>query len=113
VQILPQLWDDRNRMMKLVEEYSGVGNLEAGGESVPQVAYRIARYQGFVEHSGLPVPGIHRIEGSVNTAANLEALIGLPLTLRLEDGRALAITIADTTGRVLAEGHGPSRCLCC
>jgi hypothetical protein len=100
-------------MMKLVEEYSGVGDLETSGESVPQVQYRIARYQGFVEHSGLPVPGIHRIEGSVNTAANLAPLIGLPLTLRLEDGRALAITIADTSGRVLAEGHGPSRCLCC
>jgi hypothetical protein len=107
------LWDDPNGMMKLVEEYSGVGNLEASGESVPQVQYRIARYQGFVEHSGLPVPGVHRIEGSVNTAANLEGLIGLPLTLRLEDGRAIAITIADTSGRVLAEGHGPSRCLCC
>jgi hypothetical protein len=100
-------------MMKLVEEYAGVGDLELKGESVPQVHYRIARYQGFVEQSGLPVPGVHRIEGSVNTAANLEPLIGQPLILRLEDGRALAITIADPTGRVLAEGHGPSRCLCC
>lgn len=113
MQILPQLWDDRKRMMKLVEEYTGVGDLEATGESVPQVRYRIARYQGFVDHSGLPVPGVHRIEGSVETAANLEPLIGQSLTLRLEDGRALAITIADTSGRVLAEGHGPSRCLCC
>jgi hypothetical protein len=100
-------------MMKLVEEYSGVGDLEVSGESVPQVQYRIARYQGFVDHSGLPVPGVHRIEGSLTTAANLEPLIGQRLTLRLEDGRALAITIADTSGRVLAEGHGPSRCLCC
>jgi hypothetical protein len=100
-------------MMRLVEEYAGVGDLEATGESVPQVRYRIARYQGFVEHSGLPVPGVHRIEGSVDTTANLEPLIGRSLTLRLEDGRALAITIADTSGRVLAEGHGPSRCLCC
>ena len=113
VQILPQLWDDRNRMMKLVEEYAGVGDLEARGESIPQVRYRIARYQGFVEQSGLPVPGVHRIEGAVDTAVNLEPLIGQSLTLRLEDGRALAITIADTSGRVLAEGHGPSRCLCC
>jgi hypothetical protein len=56
---------------------------------------------------------VHRIEGSVDTAADLEPLIGLQLTLRLEDGRALAVTIADTSGRVLAEGHGPSRCLCC
>jgi hypothetical protein len=56
---------------------------------------------------------VHRIEGSLDTAANLEPLIGQSLTLRMEDGRALAITIADTSGRVLAEGHGPSRCLCC
>jgi hypothetical protein len=113
VQILPQLWDDRKRMMKLVEEYDGVGNLDARGESIPQVRYRISRYQGFVEHSGLPVPGVHRIEGSVNTSVDLQPLIGQLLTLRLEDGRSLAITIADISGRVLAEGHGPSRCLCC
>ena len=113
MQILPHLWDDRKRMMKLVEEYAGVGDLSTKGQSIPQVRYRISRYQGFVEHSGLPVPGVHRIEGSVDTAANLEPLIGQSLTLRLEDGRALAITIADTSGRVLAEGHGPLRCLCC
>ena len=113
VQILPYLWDDRNPMMKLVEEYAGVGDLTTKDESIPQVRYRIARYQGFVDHSGLPVPGVHRIEGSVDTEANLAPLIGQPLTLRLEDGRAIAITIADTSGRVLAEGHGPSRCLCC
>jgi len=100
-------------MMKLVEEYAGVGDLESKDESIQRVGYRIARYQGFVEHSGLPVPGVHRIEGSLDTAANLEPLLGQSLTLRLEDGRALAIVIADTTGRVLAEGHGPSRCLCC
>lgn len=100
-------------MMKLVEEYAGVGDLSAKGALIPQVRYRIARYQGFVEHSGLPIPGLHRIEGSVDTATDLAPLIGESLTLRLEDGRAIGITIADTTGRVLAEGHGPSRCLCC
>jgi hypothetical protein len=100
-------------MMKLVEEYAGVGDLNAKGDLIRQVRYRIARYQGFVEHSGLPIPGVHRIEGSLDTPADLAPLIGESLTLRLEDGRAIAITIADTTGRVLAEGHGPSRCLCC
>ena len=116
VQILPYLWDDLKRMMKLVEEYAGVGDLSTNGElgeQIRQVHYRIARYQGFVEHSGLPVPGVHRIEGSVDTTADLGPLIGQSLTLRLEDGRAIAITIADPSGRVLAEGHGPSRCLCC
>ena len=100
-------------MMKLVEEYAGVGDLSANGELIPQVRYRIARYQGFVEHSGLPVPGVHRIEGQVDTTSDLGPLVGASLTLRLEDGRALAITIADTGGRVLSEGHGPSKCLCC
>jgi hypothetical protein len=100
-------------MMKLVEEYAGVGDLNLREDVIPRVRYRISRYQGFVEHSGMPIPGVHRIEGSVETTANLEPLIGASMTLRLEDGRAIAITIADSNGRVLAEGHGPSRCLCC
>ena len=100
-------------MMKLVEQCAGVGDLSAKDGLIPQVRYEIARYQGFVEHSGLPVPGVHRIEGRVDSTADLAPLVGERLTLRLEDGRALAITIADADGRVLAEGHGPSRCLCC
>ena len=100
-------------MMKLVEEYAGTGDLATKDDSIRQVRYRISRYQGFVDHSGLPIPGLHRIEGTVDTAADLGPLVGQSLTLRLEDGGALAITIADTTGRVLAEGHGPSRCMCC
>jgi hypothetical protein len=101
-------------MMKLVEELSGRGELRSKAESLGQVDYQITRYQGVVE-SGLPVPGLHRIEGALtfeNPAASA-ALVGLPLTLRLEDGRALGITLADADGRVLAEGHGPTRCLCC
>ncbi|HLG56025.1 MAG TPA: hypothetical protein VI485_11895 [Vicinamibacterales bacterium] len=100
-------------MLKLVEECAGVGDLSANGEVIRQVRYRIARYQGVSEGSGLPIPGLHRIEGSVDTSADLVPLVGSPLVLRLEDGRALAITIADRDGRVLSEGHGPSRCMCC
>jgi hypothetical protein len=100
-------------MFKLVEEYAGVGDLDADGEVIPRVRYRIARYQGMAEGSGLPIPGVHRIEGSIDTSSDLGSLIGAPITLRLEDGRALGITIASSDGRVLAEGHGPSRCLCC
>jgi hypothetical protein len=100
-------------MLKLVEEYAGVGQLDGKGAEIGPVRYRISRYQGFVEHSGLPIPGLHRIEGAVEAPADLEPLVGESLTLRLSDGRALAITIADAAGRVLAEGHGPSRCQCC
>jgi hypothetical protein len=102
-------------MMKLVEEYSGTGDLSAQGDVIRQVRYCISRYQGMHDVSGLPIPGVHRIEGSVDAGAPFDfaPFIGASLVLRLEDGRALGITLADAAGRVLAEGHGPSRCLCC
>ena len=101
--------------MKLVEEYSGVGDLSGQGEVLRQVRYKIARYQAFSAGNGLPIPGLHRIEGAIDVPVNEDVtdLIGAPLVLRLEDGRALAVTLADRSGRVLSEGHGPSRCLCC
>jgi hypothetical protein len=68
-----------------------------------------------MEGSGLPIPGAHRIEGAVNleSAAPAAEWIGVPLTLRLSDGRALGVTLADATGRVFSEGHGPMKCMCC
>jgi hypothetical protein len=100
--------------MKLVEEHAGVGDLSGRGEGLKQVRYRIARYQAF-SGNGMPIPGRHRIEGAIDVPANEDVtdLVGTPLVLRLEDGRAIAVTLADTTGRVLSEGHGPMRCLCC
>ena len=100
--------------MRLVEEYAGVGDLSGRGDGLRQVRYKIARYQGF-SGNGMPIPGRHRIEGAIDVPANEDVteLVGAPLVLRLEDGRALAVTLADVTGRVLSEGHGPSRCLCC
>jgi hypothetical protein len=102
-------------MMKLVEECSGVGDLLLEGEPVRRVSYAISRYQGIVEGSGLPIPGLHRIEGKIDfdPAADSLDLIGTPLALRLADGRSLGITLVDSAGRILTEGHGPSKCLCC
>jgi hypothetical protein len=97
-----------------MEECAGVGDLEQKGQVVRRVRYRIARYQGFAP-TGMPVPGVHRVEGSIDVeGATVEPrLVGEPLTLRLEDGRAIAVTIASADGRLLSEGHGPSRCCCC
>jgi hypothetical protein len=102
-------------VLKLVEERSGVGVLLHHGEVLRQVRYSISRYQGIIEANGMPLPGLFRLEGSIDVDANGReaALIGLPLTLRLEDGRALAVTLLGLDGRILAEGHGPSRCMCC
>lgn len=100
---------------KLIEERSGVGDLIDHGVVLRQVRYHISRYQGMLEGSGMPVPGLHRIEGSVDFQLDdhQAGLVGAPLTLRLEDGRSLNITLSGRDGTLLGEGHGPTRCLCC
>jgi len=105
----------RSVQLKLVEEYAGVGSLRYGDRTLAAIPYRISRFQGMAI-SGLPIPGLHRIEGTLaleNVPAAAE-LVGADVTLELEDGRSLALTVADDSGRVLAEGHGPKRgCGCC
>ena len=103
-------------IFKLIETCAGTGELIERGVVLRQVRYNLNRFQGMLEGSGMPVPGLHRIEGSIGVALRDDdtRLIGAPLTLRLEDGRALGITLADREGRILTEGHGPSfGCSCC
>jgi hypothetical protein len=102
-------------VLKLQEEYSGVGDLSRQDQPLGRVRYRIARYQAVLPGNGLPIPGTHRIEGRIEPepARDLDGFVDAPLVLRLEDGRALSITLADRDGRVFSEGHGPSRCRCC
>jgi hypothetical protein len=101
--------------MKLVEEREGEGRLTVRGEAVGQVGYTLNRYQAMTA-GGMPVPGLHRIEGRLALDALPESL-GLEsvthVALELEDGRRLELTIIDASGRVLAEGHGPGKCGCC
>ena len=101
--------------MKLVEEYAGVGSVRVRDRTLGAIPYRISRFQGMAGW-GLPIPGLHRIEGTLALASLPEAreLVGGNVTLELEDGRSLALRVADDSGRVLAEGHGPQRgCGCC
>lgn len=101
---------------KLVETCTGTGELVDRDVVLGRVRYDLQRFQGILEGSGMPIPGLHRIEGTIDYAVTDAGtcLIGSPLVLRLEDGRSLPITLADRSGRVLAEGHGPSRgCSCC
>ena len=53
-------------MMRLVEEHSGTGELLLDGVSLRSVRYQVRRFQGFLEGSGMPIPGLHRIEGSID-----------------------------------------------
>jgi hypothetical protein len=102
-------------MMKLVEERSGMGELTLNGAVLREVRYAFSLYQGFVEHSGLPIPGLHRLEGTIDFDPIKDSAdwIGVPLALRIEDGRVFGVALVGSDGRLLSEGHGPSRCLCC
>ena len=101
--------------MKLVEDSAGVGELAGCAGVARQVRYRINRFQGMLVGSGMPIPGVHRVEGTIDVTGldDPEALVGVPLTLTLEDGRAIGVTLADAEGRIFTEGHGPGRCSCC
>jgi hypothetical protein len=97
---------------RLVEECSGSGDLIQGADVLGRVQYRFDRYQGMMIGSGMPIPGLHRIRGSISTVS--PDMVGADATLRLEDGRSIRITVVDRDGSILAEGHGPSRgCSCC
>lgn len=100
--------------MKLVETCTGVGELTWRDRLFHPVTYSISRFQAMTR-SGLPVPGLHRIEGrlGLEAVAQRERLTGDSVALRLEDGRTMRLTLTDSDGRVLAEGHGPSKCSCC
>jgi hypothetical protein len=101
--------------MKLVEEREGKGRLTVRGEAVGAVSYEINRFQAMTK-GGMPVPGLHRIEGRL-AVEDLPESLGLEqnmhLALELEDGRRLDLTLLDIGGRVLSEGHGPGKCGCC
>src|ERR1043165_8140176 len=101
-------------MVQLVEECFGKGELLKDGRTIRAVEYRVQRYQGMSQGSGMPIPGLFRIEGAIESPDFLfEEWIGLSLGLKLEDGRVFGIEIIDENGRVLSEGHGPAKCLCC
>jgi hypothetical protein len=102
-------------MMQLVEECAGTGQLLNNEVLLCGVRYQLRRFQGMNENSGLPIPGLHRVEGFLqfDAGTNKREWIGIPLNLKLEDGRVLRINLADNDGRILSEGHGPSQCLCC
>lgn len=97
-----------------VEERAGTGSVTCAGVTYPNVDYGISRFQGMTR-AGLPVPGVHRLDGRVAFAdKQAQALLaGRQIVLRLEDGSVMNLELLDADGRVLAHGHGPGQCRCC
>jgi hypothetical protein len=102
-------------MFKLVEEATGRGELSRNGAPLHRVRYRISRFQAQLGESGLPVPGAYRIEGTLefDDAGTPPELIGAAVTLTLDDGRAIEVTVTSADGRILTEGRHPRGCSCC
>lgn len=96
----------RQDTLRLVEECVGVGEVTVRERVFPRVRYEVRRFQAMTP-SGMPVPGLHRIEGRIGMDALAEPPAPAPSDC------VLRLTLVDPEGRVLAEGHGPSRCHCC
>ena len=101
--------------MKLVEQCAGTGDLIHNDRILRQVRYQFSVFQGSVGESGLPIPGQRTLTGSIDfdPAGDARDLIGVVLTLKLEDGRHLGIKLTGQGGAIEQGRHGTGACLCC
>ena len=101
-------------MVKLVEETSGTGELLLKSLVLRQVRYQIKVFQGMYGN-GMPNTMQRTVEGSIEVGAEDGAgdLVGVNLTLRLEDGRRIGVTIADDAGTIHQRPACTTGCSCC
>jgi hypothetical protein len=100
-------------MFKLIEESAGTGELSRYGAPQQRVSYRIKRFQGHLGEGGLPVPGLYRIEGRIAFEdACTGNVAGDCVTLKLDDGRSMDVTLA-ADGSFQTEGRHSRGCSCC
>jgi hypothetical protein len=96
-------------MQRLVEQPVGEGELLAAGGRLGYVHYHLAVYQHFSE-DGQSVPGHLDVEGRITGDDELDipALhrLGLELTLRLADGRALDFHVSHEDGTIHSTARG-------
>ena len=97
-----------------VEECAGLGELSRSRESAYTVRYQFTRHQPTAAN-GLPIPGVQRLEGRVDFTPNEvpPELIGHRLTLRLDDGRVVGVTVTGPDGRIENEVSHHRGCSCC
>ena len=96
----------RRMARRTVETFVGVGALRSGDVLLRDVPYRLTRW---VEDDPLPTPDAPQsaVDGTIDITGIAEAavLAGVDqLTLWLEDGRGLRITLTSSTGHVVGLG---------
>lgn len=102
---------------EIVKHASGIGELFLNGAAIGPVRYALDFYQQTLGAGGLPVPGLERVEGSIefDGESGGAALVGQELALLLDTGRRLGIVLASAEGRVASCAptfHGRG-CGCC
>jgi hypothetical protein len=95
-----------------LEQCTGIGDLIRNHQVIGRVRYAFSVYQGTLGEGGLPVPGLRTIEGSIDLPESSADLVGADLTLKLEDGRHLGITLNDTNGSISHRAGRPCSCCC-
>jgi hypothetical protein len=94
---------------RLVEQPVGDGDLFEEGGRLGRVHYHLAVYQHFSEE-GEPVPANLEVEGRISGSDALDIpglhRLGLELTLRLADGRALDFRLLHEDGTLHSTARG-------
>lgn len=95
-------------MQRLIEQLSGDGEVFEENALVGRVHYHLDVYQHFSD-AGEPVPSHFEVEGrmTAHDALDIAGLhrLGLELTLRFPDGRALDFRIVHEDGTIHSTGR--------
>ncbi len=91
--------------LKLIEDLSGTGSVHADdGSHLGDRSYHVKVYQEMHDAGDKEVAGLKIIEGWIDAGLDDMALVGKPLTLRLEDGLRLDFFWSNSDGAIANRG---------
>ena len=96
------------RIRKLLYELSGQGSLVKGDEKLLDVPYLLKFFQEIVITDGEEkITGLTEFAGNLSPEDNysLALLVGKKLTLHLEEGRCLEVTVTSNSGKMIKHGE--------
>jgi hypothetical protein len=96
------------RVRKLLYELSGQGSLFKGDEQLLKIPYDLKFFQEVIVTGGEErITGLTDFSGSLlpGDQYQLAMLIGHELTLQMEDGRCLEVTVVSSTGTLHKRGE--------